>query len=121
MKQTKQSISNMQKDIRQFAGDHDVMTNIKVKKTTVKGNLKKNILPAGTPMSDKGVDKVTTYGLLFNDLDFTGIQDEETVTASVMVHGFVNEARIKEYTGEEVDEGVKTALKGKIQFFDKTE
>lgn len=117
MKQTSQTITNMQKDIRQFAGDKDVMTNIKVKKNTVKSNLKNEILTAGTPISSGGqVDETTPFGLLFNDIDFTGIKDEETVTASVMIHGFVNEKRVKEYIGKSVPETVKTALKGKIQF-----
>ena len=117
MKQTSKTITNMQKDIRQFAGDKDVMTNIKVTKSAVKSSLKNNMLPAGTPISQTGtVDESTPIGLLFNDLDFEGIGDDETVTASVMIHGFVNKARVTEYIGKEVPEGVITALKGKVQF-----
>lgn len=117
MRQTSQNVVNAQKDIRKFAGDRDTMTNIKVKKSDVSGQLKGGILPAGTAMSDKGqVDESTPFGLLFNDLDFNGIKEQETVTASVMIDGFVDKARVEEYIGKNVPEQVITALKGKIQF-----
>ena len=117
MKQTKRNIVNAQRDIRKFAGNRDTMTNIKVKKADVATALKENVLPAGTPINDKGkVDEVAPFGLLFNDLDFKNIQSGETVVASVMIDGFVDKERVAEYIGKAVPDGVITALKGKIQF-----
>lgn len=102
MRQSSYTISVGQKDIREIAGDHYVNINIKVAKTDVEAKLVNGILPAGTTVDSTGkpANGATSFGIVFADVDFNNSMGTEILP--VMIHGFVNKAKLKEYSGEDV-------------------
>ncbi|CAM3001795.1 hypothetical protein HAHI6034_10910 [Hathewaya histolytica] len=110
MRQSNYKISVGQRDIREIAGDHYVNINIKVRKTDVTDKLKEGVLPAGTTVDPKGKPEngATSFGIVFADVDFNNSKGTEILP--VMIHGFVNKAKLKEYTGEEVTEEAIKAM-----------
>lgn len=102
MRQSSKTIFTQQKDIREIAGDHYVNINIKVGKTDVTAKLKDEVLPAGTVVDKDGKPANTTnaFGIVFADVDFKDSTGTEILP--VMVHGFVNKTKLKEYSGEDV-------------------
>lgn len=110
MRQSSKTISVGQKDIREIAGDHFVNINIKVAKTDVAAKLVDGVLPAGTLVDKDGkpANGTTSYGILFEDIDFNDSMGTEILP--VMIHGFVNKAKIEEYSGEAVTAEAITAL-----------
>jgi len=99
MKQSSYQIGVAQKDIRALAGDHYVNVPIKVTKTNVTASLVSGVLEAGTLITAGGKtvtsNSSTTdvYGIVFADVDFNNSKGTEVVP--VMIHGFVNTAKIK--------------------------
>lgn len=114
MRQSSSTIGTKQKDIRQLAGDHYVNVNIRVKKTDVSAALVDGVLLAGTRVSKTGLKAVTTgdtstaYGVVFADVDFNNSTGTEILP--VCIHGFLNKAMIKEYSGADVDTAEEKAL-----------
>lgn len=107
MKSVKKKIFAAQRDIRAVL-EHFVSVNLKLKKTDVTEKLKEGILPAGTVVDEAGkpAKGETAFGIVMNDIDFN--DSTGTEVASILVHGFVDKAKIQEYTGEKVaDENVK--------------
>lgn len=98
MKQSSYQIGVAQKDIRALAGDHYVNVPIKVKKTNVTASLVNGVLEAGTLITADGktvtstTDTSDVYGIVFTDVDFNNSKGTEVVP--VMIHGFVNSAKI---------------------------
>lgn len=110
MRQSSKTISVGQRDIREIAGDHFVNINIKVAKTDVTAKLVDGVLPAGILVDKDGkpANGATSYGILFEDIDFNDSKGTEILP--VMIHGFVNKARIEEYSGDTVSADAITAL-----------
>ncbi len=110
MRQSSRSIFTQQKDIREIAGDHYININIKVAKTDVAAKLVDGVLLAGTLVDSTGkpANGAMTYGIVFADVDFNGSMGTEILP--VMIHGFVNKAKIEEYSGEVVTPEAITAL-----------
>lgn len=99
MRQSSYTIGAAQKEIRSLAGDHYVSINLKVAKTDVTASLVNGVLEAGTLIAADGKTVVTSesattaYGVVFQDVDFNNSKGTEVVP--VMIHGFVNSAKIK--------------------------
>lgn len=110
MRQSGYTIGTQQKNIRALAGDLFQNINIKVAKTAVNASLKNGILPAGTIVNNKGIpaNDNTAYGVVYNDVDFNNTKGTEIL--SVCIFGFLNEAKITEYSGTAPSEAAKTAL-----------
>lgn len=110
MRQSSYSISVGQRDIRQLAGDHYININIKVKKTDVESKLVNGVLPAGLAVDKDGKPSngINSFGVVFTDVDFNNTMGTEIL--SVMIHGFVNKAKLKEYSGEELTQEAITAM-----------
>lgn len=110
MRQSSKTISVGQKDIREIAGDHFVNINIKVAQTDVAAKLVNGVLLAGTLVDKDGkpANGATSYGILFEDIDFNDSMGTEILP--VMIHGFVNKAKIEEYSGDTVAAEAITAL-----------
>lgn len=110
MRQSSRIISVEQKDIREIAGDHYVNINKKVAKTEVASKLKDGILPAGTIVDKDGkpANGVTSFGIVFGDVDFNNSMGTEILP--IMIHGFVNKTKLKEYSGDDITAEAITAL-----------
>lgn len=107
MRQSSKKIFTEQKDIREIAGGHYVNINIKVDKTKVSSKLQDGILLAGTLVDKNGepANGVTSFGVVFEDIDFNNSMGTEILP--VMIHGFVNKEKLKEYSGESItDEAI---------------
>ncbi|MCT4593173.1 MAG: hypothetical protein N4A57_02715 [Anaeromicrobium sp.] len=110
MRQSSRTIFTQQKDIREIAGDHYVNINIKVAKTDVQAKLVEGVLPAGTAVDSTGrpANGTTSHGVTFADVDFNDSMGTEILP--VMIHGFVNKARLKEYSSEDLTAEAITAM-----------
>lgn len=110
MRQSSKNVSVAQRDIRAIAGDHYVNIPVKVAKSAVSAKLVDGILPAGTAVAINGApaNGTTSYGLVFADFDFNNSKGTETI--SVMIHGFVDTARLQSYSGEVLTAEAKTAM-----------
>lgn len=116
MRQSSKTISIGKKDIRDIAGEHYINLNFKVKKTDVQSKLVDGVLPAGTLVNSTGIpaNDATTYGVLFNEIDFNDSKGTEILP--ILVHGFLNKTRLKEYTNEEITVEAEKAVAGRILF-----
>lgn len=114
MKQSSYQIGVAQKDIRALAGDHYVNVPIKVKKTNVTASLVNGVLEAGTLITADGktvtstTDTSDVYGIVFTDVDFNNSKGTEVVP--VMIHGFVNSAKINLNSTTEIATAEKAKL-----------
>lgn len=99
MRQNKYSIGLEQKSLREICGDHYVNVNVKITKTEVTSNLDNGILKAGTIITADGkvADNTNAFGVLFSDLDFNNSKGTEIGT--VLIHGFLNKAKVTKYAG----------------------
>ncbi|WXR61226.1 hypothetical protein WG909_13125 [Peptostreptococcaceae bacterium AGR-M142] len=102
MRQSSYSISLGKKDIRELAGDHFVNINIKVAKTDVESSLVKGVLPAGTVVNNRGIpaNDATAFGIVYSDIEFNDSMGTEILP--VMIHGFVNKAKLKKFTNVDI-------------------
>lgn len=102
MRQSSKTIFTQQKDIRAIAGEHYVNINIKVTKVDVLATLKDEVLLAGTVVDKNGkpANNTDAFGIVFADVDFKDSTGTEILP--ILVHGFVNKSKLKEYSGEDV-------------------